>query len=489
MRCRGEAAPACTARSPGSTLREPGRARHVDMRPLLALVLVVLIAAVAGAVPVTAPQGTVEVFSRGELVDILALFQVAGIEVQFAAAAGSYSAVSADHQVQFTPGGTLSVVDGRLLALPGPVRTLDKHTVASVASAALLLAPFGWTLTGSPAGLVLNRGTVGDRLEVSVVHDEDGATIVIAGSVKRPRVVAAAGAVTLQYPGPIVLARPWVPGSEVTSAEIQDASLVLRLATNLEVASSYPLEDPPRFVIKLGKPQAQGKVAIARGSATVVLDPGHGGEDQGAKGPGGELEKDLTLQIARATAARLQSAGVTVRLTRDGDEAVALQHRTALANRLQAVVFVSIHANASVAKGAKGAETYYMNADASDQQAAASAARENATASEDTVQLILWDLAHVANLNASARLARSLQERLNALQGIRDRGIRQAPFVVLTGATMPAALVEVGFLSNPDEAGRLLTAEYQTELATALADAVIEFLKTPEPSASPAPQP
>jgi len=121
--------------------------------------------------------------------------------------------------------------------------------------------------------------------------------------------------------------------------------------------------------------------------------------------------------------------------------------------------------------------------------AAASAARENATAGADTVELILWDLAHVANLNASARLARTLQERLNALQGIRDRGIRQAPFVVLTGATMPAALVEVGFLSNPDEATRLLTTEYQTELAIALADAVIEYLKTPSPATPTAPQP
>ncbi|NCO69161.1 MAG: N-acetylmuramoyl-L-alanine amidase, partial [Acidobacteria bacterium] len=371
---------------------------------MLALVLSILTAAVAGAVAVTAPQGTVEVFARGELVDVLALFQVAGIEVKFAPAAGSYSAVNADHQVQFTPGGTLAVVDGRLLALPGPVRTLDRHTVATVASAALLLAPFDWTLTASAAGLILSRGVTGDRLELSVVHAEDGATIVIAGSAKRPRVVATAGAVTLQYPGPIMLAQPWPPGPEVTSAEVQDVSLVLRLAAGLEVASSYPLEDPIRFVIKLGKPQAQGQVASARGSATVVLDPGHGGEDQGAKGPGGELEKDLTLQIARVAAAKLQGAGVTVRLTRDGDEAIALQHRTALANRLQAVVFVSIHANASVAKGAKGAETYFMNADASDQQAAASAARENATAGADTVELILWDLAHVANLNASARL-------------------------------------------------------------------------------------
>jgi N-acetylmuramoyl-L-alanine amidase len=226
-------------------------------------------------------------------------------------------------------------------------------------------------------------------------------------------------------------------------------------------------------------------VAGPRTGSLVVLDPGHGGEDQGAKGPGNELEKDVTVAVARATAAHLQAAGVTTRLTREGDEAVSLTDRTALANRLQASVFVSIHANASLARGAHGAETYYMSADASDPQAAQAAARENASAPPDTVQLILWDLAHVANLNNSARLARTIQEKLNALQGIKDRGIRQAPFVVLTGATMPAALVEVGFLSNAEEAARLAAHDVQDQIATALAEAIIDFLRAPAPEAAP----
>jgi len=195
--------------------------------------------------------------------------------------------------------------------------------------------------------------------------------------------------------------------------------------------------------------------------------------------------------VARATAARLQAAGVTARLTREGDEAVSLTDRTALANRLQAAVFLSIHVNASPARGAHGAETYYMSVDASDPQAAQAAARENASAAPDTVQLILWDLAHVANLNSSARLARGVQERLDALQGIRNRGIRQAPFVVLTGATMPSALVEVGFLSNPQEASRLLAPDTQEQVAAAVAEAILEYLRsgTPVPARTSAPTP
>ena len=120
-----------------------------------------------------------------------------------------------------------------------------------------------------------------------------------------------------------------------------------------------------------------------------------------------------------------------------------------------------------------------MSADPSDTQAAQSAARENVGASEDALQLILWDLAYVANLNSSARLAHTIQERLNALQGIKDRGVRQAPFVVLTGATMPSALVELGFISNPEEANRLQDATVQDQLASVLAEAIAEFVRTP----------
>jgi N-acetylmuramoyl-L-alanine amidase len=261
--------------------------------------------------------------------------------------------------------------------------------------------------------------------------------------------------------------------------------LTLRLQDGVGVASSYTLADPPRYVVRLGG-EASGQVepvaAARRAGTLVVLDPGHGGEDQGAVGPAGELEKNIALAVARATSARLQAAGVMVRLTRDGDDGTSLGDRTALANQLQADAFVSIHANAYRGKSVRGAETYYMSVDASDADAAAAAAAENVGAAPDTVQLILWDMAHVANLNASANLARSIQERFNELQGIKDRGIRQAPFVVLTGATMPAALVEVGFLSNPADARRLTSAAGQEELARALAEAVLAFLRGREPT-------
>ena len=442
-----------------------------------------LVPLTATAVTVSTPRGPGEVFARGDLLDVVALLRLAGAEVQFAPAAGSYNAVAAGHEVQFTPGGSLAVVDGKLMPLPGPLRLVDGHVLGSLATVGALLGPFGWTAKGSGGALELARVGGIEQVELSVVRAPTGTTLVVRGTKQRPRVATLPGIVMLLFPEPVALARAVQPEGEVVGGELDGGTLTVRLAPGIEVASSYPLEDPPRFVLRLAKSEPAAPLVTPKGGPLVVLDPGHGGEDLGAKGPAGESEKAVTLAVAHATAARLQAAGVTVRLTRDGDETVSLTDRTALANQLQATVFLSIHVNASPARGAHGAETYYMSVDASDPQAAQAAALENASAPPDTVQLILWDLAHVANLNSSARLARAVQERLNALQGIRDRGIRQAPFVVLTGATMPSALVEVGFLSNTEEASRLLARDTQEEVAGAMAEAILEFLHAALPDA------
>jgi len=460
-------------------------------RLVTALAACILLAALpAAAVTVATPSGPVEVYSRGDLLDLLALLRAAGAEVAFAPAAGSYTAALDGHDVQFTPGGSLAVVDGKLTPLPGPIRTLEGHAVGSLATAAALLGPLGWELAGDAGAprLVPRRG--GERLAVDVVPSATGTLVVVRGSEQRPRLLAAAGQAELRFPGPVELAQPVAPHPEVYSVEASENALVVRLAPGVEIAASYPLADPTRFVLRLAGAKAEPRGELAeRSGPLVVIDPGHGGDDQGARGPGGEEEKNITLAVSRLTAQRLQAASVAARLTRESDETLALVDRTSTANRLKADVFVSIHLNASQARGARGAETYFMNADASDAQAAAAAARENASAGADAVQLILWDLAHVANLNESSRLARTLQTRLNTLHAIADRGVKQAPFVVLTGATMPAALVEIGFLSNPEEARRLLTPEFQTEVAAALSEGIVDYLRGARAGAGAAAEP
>lgn len=459
---------------------------------ILAIAAVLLLAgAPLLALTVSTPKGPAEVFARGDLVDLVELLRLTGAEVMFASAAGSYTATLGVHEAQFTPGGNLAVLDGKLVSLPGPVRTLDGHTVGSLATAGALLAPLGWALRGGPDAIELVTSGA-DRIEVARVASPTGTLAVIRGTSQRPRLGSAPGTVTLTFAGPVLLAAPVPVEGELLGGDLRDGTLTMRLAPGVEVASTYPLDNPPRFVLKLeaGVPETAAPVTgEARTGPLVVLDPGHGGDDLGAKGRAGELEKDVTLTLARSVATRLQAAGVNARLTRDADEAVPLADRTGLANRLRADAFVSIHANASPARGAKGAETYFMNVDASDPQAAQLAARENASAPTDTVQLILWDLAHVANISASARLARGLQERLNVLQGMRDRGVKQAPFVVLTGATSPAALVEVGFLSNPDEAARLTSQPSLDAIAAALAEAVVAYLRAPATTPSPSTAP
>ncbi len=160
-----------------------------------------------------------------------------------------------------------------------------------------------------------------------------GTLAVIRGTAQRPRLGSAPGLVTLTFAGPVTLGAPVPVEAELLGGDLRDGTLTLRLAPGIEVASTYPLDDPPRFVLKLESGNATTPSTPATGGTRtgplVVLDPGHGGEDQGAKGPAGELEKDITLALARLVAARLQAAGVTARLTRDADETVPLADRTA----------------------------------------------------------------------------------------------------------------------------------------------------------------
>lgn len=441
----------------------------------------------AAAVTVVGPEGGREVFSRGDLYDILAILTLTGTETTFARAAGSYTARSAEHEVQFTPGGSLAVIDGRLTALPGPVRNVEGHILATIETVNAILTPFAWRLRGEGDRLELVQAPAGiETIVVSQVHAAEGTLVVLRGCAERPQLSSRPGELVVRFSRPVELASPVTAEGALLGGQLVGRDLTLRLSPGLEVAASYVLDDPPRFVVRLSSGSETAPLQERGSGPLVVLDPGHGGEDWGARGPAGELEKTITLAIARMTAAQLQARGIAARLTRDSDAAVPLQDRTALANRLKASAFLSIHANASPARAAQGAETFFMSAEPSDVQAAEAAAEENAATPPDTVQLILWDLAQVANLNESARLARTIQENLNLLHGTRDRGIKQAPFLVLTGATMPAALVEVGFLSNPEEAAKLTERSTQEAIASALADATAAFLRA-APPATPSP--
>lgn len=238
----------------------------------------------------------------------------------------------------------------------------------------------------------------------------------------------------------------------------------------------------------LAPPAAAQQAATQQAAApldrfeTVVIDAGHGGDDAGAQGPAGTLEKKLVLGVAMDLAKRLRTAGLTVVLTRSSDVFVPLEERTALANDARGDLFLSIHANASKDRSIHGTETYFLALDASDDGAARVASRENSAFGEsvsgiaaigDPFIALIGDMIATEHLLESSELARLTQTEIAAAP-LRSRGVKQALFVVLTGVQMPAALVEIGFLTNPRDERALIGAG-RGEVVSALARAVLEF--------------
>ena len=218
---------------------------------------------------------------------------------------------------------------------------------------------------------------------------------------------------------------------------------------------------------------------------TIVIDPGHGGEDFGAIGVGGLLEKDMTLAVALALEKLLVTdLKATVRLTRRTDVFVPLAERTNMANDFDADLFISLHGNASPAHKAQGHETYIL--DNSDEQGSKKLAeRENASLQYEEggqdLQFMLSDLIQSAKLEDSVALARNIQTSVirqisKKWKDVKDLGVRKGPFYVLVGAHMPCVLVEMFFVDHPIDGARLGKPEFRAELARGIAQGIGKFV-------------
>jgi N-acetylmuramoyl-L-alanine amidase len=216
---------------------------------------------------------------------------------------------------------------------------------------------------------------------------------------------------------------------------------------------------------------------------TVVLDAGHGGEDHGARGARGLVEKELVLDVGRRVASLLRERGLRVVMTRDDDRFVPLEERFAIANDARGDLFVSIHANATENAGVRGVETFFLAVDATDEDARRVASRENRAFGEaaslrdagDPLSAILGDLIVSDYMNESNEFARLAQHGLAKDDPRHSRGVKQAPFVVLQGVQMPSSLVEIGFITNAEDEKRLRTNGGRNRIADALVGAVVEF--------------
>ncbi|MCP3986725.1 MAG: N-acetylmuramoyl-L-alanine amidase [bacterium] len=215
----------------------------------------------------------------------------------------------------------------------------------------------------------------------------------------------------------------------------------------------------------------------------VVVDPGHGGDDEGAQGRGGLVEKVVVLDVAKRVERQLRAEGLKVVMTRDDDRFVPLEGRTELANASAADLFISIHANASSYKGARGIETFFAAPEATDQAALELARAENLAFGEDAqppaagdpLLAILGDMAATEQLTLSQEFARMTQHRIATAEAARSRGVKQAPFVVLMSVHMPAVLVEIGFLTHSADEEALRAEDERERLAKGIAEAVAVY--------------
>ncbi len=218
----------------------------------------------------------------------------------------------------------------------------------------------------------------------------------------------------------------------------------------------------------------------------IMIDAGHGGKDTGAVGMYGIQEKNLVLKIVGLVKDRVERSmkerglSAQVLVTRDRDEYLTLTERFRRANDREADLFISVHANTSESPKPHGFEVYFLNAEASDNRAKALATLENAEVGEKVIKSkvlsMLSDVQMSQHVVGSSHAAEAMHEAMERQIRPNGTGVRQAPFTVLAGTTMPALLIEVGFISNPYEASLLTKPLYLKRLAGAISTGIIEFL-------------
>jgi N-acetylmuramoyl-L-alanine amidase len=291
------------------------------------------------------------------------------------------------------------------------------------------------------------------------------------------RRAAGASSVLPTQPAPIGTRPTRAPLVMASNASKASPSAIAPPAREPSVADAGPAPSAPPH-------NSNGGFSIARqlglGVTRVVIDPGHGGHDPGARG-NGISEAALVLDVATRLEELLKKENVDVVLTRRTNAYVALEERTALANRSDADLFLSIHANASTLSAARGIETYFLNF-APNPEAEAIAARENAGSSKTMRHLpdIVQAIALNNKIDESRDLATIVQSALfqelrKTNRTLRNLGVKQAPFMVLVGATMPSVLAEISFMSNSAEAALLKTDRYKQEIAKALLAGIMRY--------------
>ena len=261
--------------------------------------------------------------------------------------------------------------------------------------------------------------------------------------------------------------------STLVTINVPLANANLTPSVTPEQISQEPITPPSTSPISITPPRAVLQ--------TIVLDPGHGGEDIGARGTGGTLEKQITLDIARSLKTMVESRlGIRVLLTRDDDRDVNLDERAAMANHSKADLFLSIHVNAALSPALAGAEIFYLAIDREVEEArnttvAMSTSLPVVGGGSRSIDIIGWEMAQASHVENSAVLAGILENSLQGQIPLQPSAVKQAPLRVLVGANMPAVLIEIGYLTNREQEQLVSSPGFQASVTQALFSSILRF--------------
>lgn len=278
----------------------------------------------------------------------------------------------------------------------------------------------------------------------------------------------------------VVLAGRAGPARAVPS----EAGGITRVAVEVAsaaAADAAPTPAAPAPALPAAPPAPPLLFAPGPALQTIVIDPGHGGDDLGARGPDGAEEKRITLEVARRLRALIEARlGVRVILTREDDRRVSLDDRAAVANNNKADLFLSLHLNAAPVSDVAGAEVFHLRLDDEGEEARRAAETEAVSlpvlgGARRTLDVIRWDLAQARHVETSAALAAMLEEELRAHVTMAARPRQEAPLRVLTGVNMPAALIEMAYLTNAEQERRAQSDDFQGAVTQGIYSAVLRF--------------
>lgn len=444
--------------------------------------------------------------------EFVALDDLAGpFQLSVQESLGAITVAYKGKNIVLTPDQTLASVAGRLISLPAAPARSGRRWLVPVEFISRALAPIYDTRLElrKPSRLLI----VGDLRvpRISARYDAVGAAgrLTIDATPRANSTVSQDGdRISIKFDAdvldlPATLLPPQSPPSLVAGIHVADpVTLVVDLVPKFGgfKGTAQPLENTMRLVLDLAPPPQTEPPAAPAGQPTppapapelpplpgapvipirtITIDPGHGGEDIGAKGANGAAEKDLALAVARRLKASLEARlGIRVLLTRDDDRAVPLDERTALANNNKADLFVSLHANAAARRSVSGAAIFTA---AFDKDTAAAAGVGNAErvpafgGGLRDIEMVPWNLAQIRHLDRSAAFASLLEQQFHDRVPLSGHPTDQALLRVLESANMPAVLIELGYLSNPEQEKLLTGDAFQNAFVQAFDEAVLRF--------------